>query len=230
MCVPYWFSPWECCSATAFQTSVVSEQRWGGGGAWWLWSRGQLAEIFPYSFAGILSQYIQWDPLAGPLCQHLQLVVTAGLSRWSLQSISSSCCVVTSRPSCCWRISACFLRGHGHHVSLLLCCCFLAFDVFLCSHCGSLKSSLEIRICDCFLTMAYHDCFYSSGNAWVHDFSELAALLGLFGPILIASYYLESACAVQVPNVPSCLSFLDSVVPLGFSPVTMPFLSWLVSP
>ena len=50
-------------------TLVVKEQQWGRGGAWCPWSRGQLAEIFPDSFAGILSQYIQRDPLAGPVRQ-----------------------------------------------------------------------------------------------------------------------------------------------------------------
>ena len=86
VCVPYWFSPWGCCSATAFQMSVVNEQQRGCGGEWWLWSRGQWAEIFPDSFTGILSQYIQRDPSAGSLQQHLQLVLMACPSSRFLQS------------------------------------------------------------------------------------------------------------------------------------------------
>ena len=202
-------------------------------GAWWGGVVAVVAQAvgrdFPDSFAGILSQYIQRDPSADPLRQHIQLVFTAGPSRWSLQSISSGRCVVTSRPSDCWRISACSLRGHGHHVSSHLCCCFLAFNVFLCGHRGSLKSSLELRICDCSLALACWDCLCSPRNAWVC--SGLAALLGLFYPFLIASSYRESACIAQAPDTPHPGLFLGSAVPSDFSPVIIPFsLSLLLSP
>ena len=167
-----------------------------------MWSRGQLADIFLDSFAGILHQYIQQDLLAGLLHQYLQLVIPVCPSCLSLLLISSWCSVVTSWPSDCWRISACYLRGCGHHVSSRFCCCFLAFDVFLCGHRGSLKPSLELRICDGFLAFACRDCLCSPGNAWVQDCFEFAALLGLFYPLLIASSYLESACIVQLPGTP----------------------------
>ena len=228
-CVPYWFSPWGFCRVTAFPTLVVKEQQWERSGAWWSWSRGQLADIFPDSFAGILRQYIQQDSLAGLLRQYLQLVIPVGPSCQSLLSISSGCRVVTSWPCDCWRISACYLSGSGHHVSSHFCCCSLAFNVSLCSHRGSLKSSLKLLIC--FLALACLDCLCSPGNAWVQDCFELAALLGLFYPLLIASSYLESACIVQVPDTPNPGLFLDPAVPLGFSPVTIPFfLSQLLSP
>ena len=98
-------------------------------------------------------------------------------------------------------------------------------------HCGSLKSSLELRICEGSLALACRDCLCSPGNAWVQDCFELAALLGLFYPLLIASSYRESACIAQAPDTPHPGLFLDSAVPSGFSPVTIPFfLSWLLSP
>ena len=97
-------------------------------------------------------------------------------------------------------------------------------------HRGSLKPSLELRICDCSLALACRDSLCSPGNAWVQDCSELAALLGLFYPFLIASSYWESVCIAQAPDTPHSGSFLDSVVPSGFSPVTIPFLPLLLSP
>ena len=62
----------------------ISER--GCCGLWWLWSRGQLAVIFPDSFAGILGQYIQWDLSAGA-CLISLLLLFFGLQRLLVQSL-----------------------------------------------------------------------------------------------------------------------------------------------
>ena len=71
-------------------------------------------------------------------------------------------------------------------------------------------------------------CHWQAGTL---NLAGNTVLLGLFGPILIATYYRESACTVQAPDVPHLRSFLDSAVPSGFSPATIPLLLfWLFSP
>ena len=186
-----------------------------------------------------ISLFLHWYPqpvyTVGSFSWFPSTASPASLDGLSLQQVPPvRCCVVNSQPSYCWRISACFLHGHGHHVSLSLCCCFLAFNVFLCCHSSSLQSSLKLRICDSSLALACRDCLCSPGNARVQDClvnSVWSTLLwGLFYSLLIATFYQESACIVQAPDTPHPGLFLNSVVPQGFLPVTIPFLLWLLSP